>query len=77
MALDVWQEGEMTMRGDTRRAGRFSAIVLATLLLFGLVKAGWLPAVPVEEGAWIYWLAYLGAAIGLGLAGYEGWRLIK
>jgi hypothetical protein len=67
----------MTMRGDTHRAGRFFAIVLAIVLLFGLVKAGWLPTVPVEEGAWIDWLVYAGGAVGLGLAGYEGWRLIK
>lgn len=65
------------MRGDTQRAGRFFAIVLAMLLLFGLSKAGWLPVIPADGQGWLYWLAYIGGAIGLGLAGYEGWRLIK
>ena len=65
------------MRGDTQRAGRFFAIVVAALILFGLMRAGWLPTVPAEGEVWLYWLAYIGGAIGLGLAGYEGWRLIK
>ncbi len=65
------------MRGDTQRTGRFFAIVLALILLFGLMKAGWLPMVSGEQGAWLHWLAYFGGAVGLGLAGYEGWKLIK
>lgn len=65
------------MRDETHRSGRMFAIILAMILLFGLMKAGWLPIVPTEGGSWINWLAYFGASVGLGLAGYEGWRLIK
>lgn len=61
-------------RHDSHKAPRVLAMVIGIVLVFGFVKAGFLPAVPAGEGEWLRWGLYgLGGAV-VGTLGYEGWR---
>ena len=71
---------EVTLpRARTSRDGRFRLPGLPAEMGYRLAfsKAGYLPAIPEEKDTWLYFSGYVGAGIILGLAAYEGWRMVR
>lgn len=65
------------MRHDSKKVGRFTFMVVAIVMVYGFMKAGLLPPIIDQPGAWIWWVIYGAGGAVAGLVAFEGWRMMK